>query len=551
MQNKNRLYFQIINILIILLLISTGCSDNKNIVAEIGTHKITLKQWQKRYSEFLSSTGIKDNLPMRHDILDNMVNEIILYYYDDNNKIFNNPEYQKEIEWLKKEAILAFVKDRDIYAKITATDEELREAYYKAHVAISARHLFARTKEEADNLYQLLKAGADFNTLAKQVFTDSTLKANGGYIGWFTWGDMDPAFEDAAYKLRPGEISSPVQTAQGYSIIKVEDRKVQPLMTEYDFNRRKKDIERSLRISKKRPAEKEFIKKLMDPEKLKFNNEAIDFLFEHLNELNSEVVLNRSDDWVAQYENRNYTLGEVAELLNSVPLFHRERMRNQRLLRKGIEGLLVQQKIYEYAIDKGYDKNSEVLEAQYKLTMNKFLQTKMDEISMNASIPDSAAMKYYEENINVFSEPQKINVSEIIVSRKTLADSIMNFLNHGSDFGNLAEKYSIRKWSAKNRGEIGLASLERFGLLKEKLWNAPIGKIVGPYKINEVFGIFKVTEKVDARPIPFEKIKDEVVQKAKLDMRTKLVSNYLEKKRKEIDLNIYYDNLIYSAKKFN
>ncbi|RMD48142.1 MAG: hypothetical protein D6830_07470 [Ignavibacteria bacterium] len=551
MQNKNRLYFQIINILIILLLISTGCSDNKNIVAEIGTHKITLKQWQKRYSEFLSSTGIKDNLPMRHDILDNMVNEIILYYYDDNNKIFNNPEYQKEIEWLKKEAILAFVKDRDIYAKITATDEELREAYYKAHVAISARHLFARTKEEADNLYQLLKAGADFNTLAKQVFTDSTLKANGGYIGWFTWGDMDPAFEDAAYKLRPGEISSPVQTAQGYSIIKVEDRKVQPLMTEYDFNRRKKDIERSLRISKKRPAEKEFIKKLMDPEKLKFNNEAIDFLFEHLNELNSEVVLNRSDDWVAQYENRKYRVGEVAELLNSVPLFHRERMRNQRLLRKGIEGLLVQQKIYEYAIDKGYDKNSEVLEAQYKLTMNKFLQTKMDEISMNASIPDSAAMKYYEENINVFSEPQKINVSEIIVSRKTLADSIMNFLNHGSDFGTLAEKYSIRKWSAKNRGEIGLASLERFGLLKEKLWNAPIGKIVGPYKINEVFGIFKVTEKVDARPIPFEKIKDEVVQKAKLDMRTKLVSNYLEKKRKEIDLNIYYDNLIYSAKKFN
>ena len=138
--------------------------------------------------------------------------------------------------------------------------------------------MFARTKEEADNLYQLLKAGASFKELAKQVFTDSTLRNNGGYLGYFSWGDMDPAFENAAFSLKVGEISKPVKTAQGYSIIKVEDRKEIPLMTEDDFQKRKKKLERSLRISKKLPYERAYIAKIFDDKLLKFNEKGLEIL---------------------------------------------------------------------------------------------------------------------------------------------------------------------------------------------------------------------------------------------------------------------------------
>ncbi len=536
------------NIIIILLSLTllSSCSKDDDVIATVGTHKITIPEFQKRYQEFLFSTGIKDNLQMRKDILDNMINEIILYYYDNNEEIFSDPEYQKELKWLEKEAILAFVKDRDIYAKITATDEEIRSAYYKAHVSLSARHLFARTKEEADNLYELLKAGADFNTLAKQVFTDSTLKSNGGYIGYFTWGDMDPAFEEAAYKLRPGEISKPVQTAQGYSIIKLEDRKVMPLMTEYDYQKRKKELERTLRISKKRPAEKEFLSKLFDRNKLTFDENAVNTLLKILNDKEYSIEEIDENITVCKYDNEEYGITQLYNKLNSIPSFHLNKITDTRMLKTAIIGILTQDKIYEYALKKNYDEKPEVKDAQYKLMMNKFLQTKMNKIALKADVSDSAAIKYYEENIHFFSEPKKINVQEIIVNRKSLADSLIEMLKRGEKFGVLAKKYSLRRWSAENDGFLGLSPLSQFGLIKENLWNAQVGKVVGPYQINNVFGIFKVKEKVDGHPIPFEEIKDQVKEKLRLDQRTRFVTDYLEKKRKEIDVNINYKNLKFS-----
>ena len=155
---------------------------------------------------------------------ENVINEILLYYYDSNENILKDSKYLKELEEIRVRTILAYLKDQEVYAKITVTEQEVREAFSRVNEEIAARHLFAKTEDEANNLYELVKMGVDFELLAKQVFTDSVLKNNGGYLGYFTWGDMDPSFEDAAYSMKVGEISPPVKTDYGYSIIKLEDQ---------------------------------------------------------------------------------------------------------------------------------------------------------------------------------------------------------------------------------------------------------------------------------------------------------------------------------------
>ena len=211
-----------------------------------------------------------------------MIDEILLRQYDDNSKVYGNPEYKKEIASARKEAVLAFLKDQEVYAKITVTDEELRAAYQRSKVKLSVRHLYAPTENEAENLYRLVKMGVSFKELAKQVFTDTTLRNNGGSLGYITWGYTNPNFESVAYSLKVGEVSRPVKTAQGYSIIKVDDRIEDPFTTETEFLNRKHKLERTLKIDKKRPYEKAYLERVFDTSKVTFNKKALEEVFTDL-----------------------------------------------------------------------------------------------------------------------------------------------------------------------------------------------------------------------------------------------------------------------------
>jgi len=68
-------------------------------------------------------------------------------------------------------------------------------------------------------------AGEDFATLAREYSDDTGSKADGGDLGWFARdAGLVKEFEDAAFKLQPGEVSDPVKTQFGYHLIKVEER---------------------------------------------------------------------------------------------------------------------------------------------------------------------------------------------------------------------------------------------------------------------------------------------------------------------------------------
>ncbi len=193
-----------LNILILFLLLIFSCNKpavlDDETVAIVGENPITVNKYKQRYQDYLFVTGIKDNLLLRKQILQNMINEKLLKKYDDNSNIYSKPEYKKEIDWTKKQMVLAYLKDQEIYAKIDVSEGEIRQAFIRVNESIAARHLYADTEEEAYRLYNKLNNGADFELLAKIAFTDSTLESNGGYLGYFTWGDMDTAYLKKSYK---------------------------------------------------------------------------------------------------------------------------------------------------------------------------------------------------------------------------------------------------------------------------------------------------------------------------------------------------------------
>jgi peptidyl-prolyl cis-trans isomerase SurA len=80
-------------------------------------------------------------------------------------------------------------------------------------------------KRRIDSVYTALKAGADFEELAKQVSQDPGSAKRGGALGWFSRNQMVKEFEDAAFALQPGEMSAPFQSPFGWHIILSKGRK--------------------------------------------------------------------------------------------------------------------------------------------------------------------------------------------------------------------------------------------------------------------------------------------------------------------------------------
>jgi parvulin-like peptidyl-prolyl isomerase len=80
-----------------------------------------------------------------------------------------------------------------------------------------------RTREEAmaraDSALALIKSGEDFAKVAEE-YSDGPTKVRGGDLGAFGRGMMVGAFEDAAFKLKVGEVSGIVETPFGFHIIK-------------------------------------------------------------------------------------------------------------------------------------------------------------------------------------------------------------------------------------------------------------------------------------------------------------------------------------------
>ncbi|MHA2251941.1 MAG: peptidylprolyl isomerase [Candidatus Kariarchaeaceae archaeon] len=84
---------------------------------------------------------------------------------------------------------------------------------------IKASHILVPKHKKAMELYEGIRAGDDFSSIAKKHSTCSSAK-KGGNLGEFGRGQMVKEFETKAFSLKVGEVSEPVKTKFGYHIIK-------------------------------------------------------------------------------------------------------------------------------------------------------------------------------------------------------------------------------------------------------------------------------------------------------------------------------------------
>jgi foldase protein PrsA len=135
---------------------------------------------------------------------------------------------EQDVQAILKQQI---VLEKAVAPQVHVADADVKSYFDKNHATfdkpeqVRARHILVADAATANTVLAKVKAGGKWDALAKQYSTDPSSKDKGGELGFFGKGQMVPAFQDAAFGAKVGQIVGPVKSPFGYHIIQVEEKK--------------------------------------------------------------------------------------------------------------------------------------------------------------------------------------------------------------------------------------------------------------------------------------------------------------------------------------
>ena len=171
-------------------------------------------------------------------VLDDLINQELLYMYAKDNKIDQDEEFRTEMKRVEENVLKQYVINK-ILTSVKLTEEE-KKAFFEAQKqsfskpeTASAKHILVDSEEKANDILGKINAGeVSFEDAAKEHSTCPSKDA-GGDLGTFGRGQMVPEFENAVFNMNKGEVTGPVKTQFGYHLIKV-DAKNEPKTSEFN-----------------------------------------------------------------------------------------------------------------------------------------------------------------------------------------------------------------------------------------------------------------------------------------------------------------------------
>jgi peptidyl-prolyl cis-trans isomerase C len=185
-------------------------------------------------------------------------------------------------EKLERDLILKKLIDDEVAPGVKLSDIEIRAFYdnnpeaFKQPERVKASHILikvdpkadasqkAEAKKKIDLVQAKLQKGEDFGALAKE-YSEGPSGPEGGDLGYFTRGQMVKPFEDAAFAMKPGEVSGVVETKFGYHLIKVTDKKPETTMS---YDEVKTRLEEFLKQRKMQEEINVYVKRLEEKAKI-------------------------------------------------------------------------------------------------------------------------------------------------------------------------------------------------------------------------------------------------------------------------------------------
>lgn len=201
-------------------------------VAKVNGRLITESDMKLAEAEIGSDLGTLPDVTRRRVLLEFLIENQLFADAAENQKLGSGASSDGRTQYARRSALRDLFFDKNVRAAINEGDArkfyETQHGSAKQEEEVRARHILVESKEKAWDVYEMIARGSDFATLAKRFSLDPGSKDQGGELGYFGRGQMVPQFEEAAFKLKRGEVSEPFETQFGWHLVRVDERRRRP-----------------------------------------------------------------------------------------------------------------------------------------------------------------------------------------------------------------------------------------------------------------------------------------------------------------------------------
>jgi len=223
--------------LLLAVLAATSALAQDKVVAKVNGKNLTESDLKYAEAEIGADIGNLPEATRRRVLIEYLIENQLFADAAESQKLATGAAFDERLQYWRRRALRETYFDTSVKSSISEADarklydEQVTQlAKTKPEEEIKASHILVKEEANAKSIAAKITAGDDkaFAEAAKANSLDPGSKDDGGSLGYFGRGQMVPQFEEAAFKLKKGEISAPIETQFGWHIIKVEDRREKP-----------------------------------------------------------------------------------------------------------------------------------------------------------------------------------------------------------------------------------------------------------------------------------------------------------------------------------
>lgn len=287
---------------------------------------------------------------------------------------------------LEKKGLVIYELFADIEEKTRpVTEQELRRVYDLLRYEVHCRVIAVRSPDTAEQVYQALTAGASFESLAVK-YSIHPSRGRGGDLGYIQEYFIEEPLRSAVLGLKTGEWTRPIFFDSSYQIVQLLDRRpVAPPPP--PFNESKQQLAEQLKISRRRQAANEYVRRLRqrliyNPAGLRIFHKPVDSITEAEKEI-----------WVAVRDSSKYVkVGRLLHIARQFPPGLDTVVRTY-AIKRAIEDDLM----FEDGLNRGLDRAPRVADQLNRLRRKLLYESLYNRvITNNITVSDEEVRQFYE-----------------------------------------------------------------------------------------------------------------------------------------------------------